>query len=82
MYLVHGKDCGQPAWYYVLLADDEDTKQKFLAQVATGSLDVTDYGQVLKSGWGRDPPKEVKDWIHKKYSISPYVKYNIITKQN
>ena len=69
LYLVRGKDRGKPAWHYVLVEDDEDTLKKYKAKVASGSIDVADYGQVLKSGWGRDPPKHVKDEIHKEYSI-------------
>ena len=67
VYLVRGKDRGQPVWLYVLIVDDEDTEQKFRATVASSRVDVADYGQVLKSGWGKDPPQEVKDWICKKY---------------
>jgi len=29
---------------------------------------VANYGYVLKSGWGEDPPNEVKDWIDKSYN--------------
>ena len=68
VYLVRGKDKGRPAWHYVLLVDDEETIQKFKDKVKSGTLDVADYGQVLKSGWGKDPPNEVKDWIDKQYS--------------
>lgn len=73
IFIVRGKDHDCPAWHYVLLpAGEEDTKQKFLAQVATGSIDVADldYGQVLKSGWGVAPPSEVIDKIEKEYLIS------------
>ena len=65
---MRGKDKGRPAWHYVLLVDDEETIQKFKDKVKSGTLDVADYGQVLKSGWGKDPPNEVKDWIDKQYS--------------
>ena len=30
-------------------------------------LDVADYGQILKSGWGEDPPNEVRDIMERKY---------------
>lgn len=67
VYLVRGKDNGKPAWHYVLVVDDEETTEMFLAQIKSGNLDVSDYGQVLKSGWGQNPPNEVKELIDKKY---------------
>ena len=72
IYKVRGKDRGQPAWYYVLLEDDEDNIQTYLTKVKEGSLDVADYGQVLKSGWGKDPPEETEKWIEDNY----YINYN------
>ena len=67
LYLVRGKDRGEHAWYYVLVADDEDTIREFHEKVKSGRVDVADYGQVLHSGWGRDPPNEVRDRINKEY---------------
>ncbi len=67
---VRSKDRGQPAWYYVLLEDDEDNIQTFLTKVNKGSIDVADYGQVLKSGWGEDPPEDIKKWIEDNYKIN------------
>ena len=60
------KDCGlyrRPAWYVVLLVDDPETIQIFKEEVEQGHVDEEDYGKVLKSGWGRDPPQEVEDWL-------------------
>ena len=56
-YLVRGKDRGCPVWHYVLV--DEEKLDNFNAQVATGTINVADYGRVLKSGWGKDPPKDI-----------------------
>ena len=59
---------GRKAWYYVLLVDDPETirifKEKTQGELeGTLSIDVTDYGVVLKSGFGEEPPQEVKDWV-------------------
>ena len=70
LYLVCGKDHDQPAWHYVLVEDDADTENKFMAKLASGRIDVADYGQVLKSGWGQYPLYEVIDEIEKGYFIS------------
>ena len=69
IFLVRGKDRGQPAWHYVLLVDDEETIRIFKEKTAGGSesIDVANYGQVLKSGWGKDPPNDVRDAIVGKY---------------
>ena len=66
LYIVRGKDRGRPAWHYVLLPDNkEETKEAFKTQVRTGHIDVADYGKILKSGSGEEPPMEVKEWAEK-----------------
>jgi len=73
VYLVRGKDKGRAAWHYVLLRDDDDLIAAFVertqgARAGSETIDLKDYGETLKSGYGRDPPNEVKDWIDKNYS--------------
>ena len=64
IFLIRGKDGRHPAWQYVLVVDDQDTVDRFKETVARlGRADVGNYGQVLKSGWGKEPPNEVKEWI-------------------
>ena len=60
LYLVHDKDRGYPAWHYVLI--DKEKHDDFKANVATRAITLTDYGRVLESGWGKDPPKDI---VHK-----------------
>ncbi len=69
VHLVRGKDKGKPAWHYVLVVDDEEMLEMFHKTVKAGNLDVADFGHVIKSGWGQDPPDHVKEWIKKKYRI-------------
>ncbi len=66
VYLVRGKDDGKAAWHYVLV--DEEKLENFKVKVASGQMDVADYGKVLFSGWGKDPPQEKVDIIDKKYA--------------
>jgi len=66
VYLVRGKDSGKPLWHYVLV--DANKLPIFLKKIEGGSLDVADYGKVLYSGWGENPPEEVKIFIEEKYS--------------
>ena len=57
VYLVHGEDKGRPAWHFVFV--DEEKLDDFKAQVASGTINAADYGRILKSGWGKDPPKDI-----------------------
>ncbi len=58
---VTGEAKGRPVWHYVLV--DEETIKEFFDKMKEGNFDVADYGQVLKSGWGQEPPEEVQEWI-------------------
>ncbi|AHX11273.1 hypothetical protein NHE_0315 [Neorickettsia helminthoeca str. Oregon] len=66
VYLVRGKDRDRAAWHYVLV--DKVKKEMFLAAAKSGSLDVKDYGEVLYSGWGEDPPEHIKKKIDEEYN--------------
>ena len=75
IFLVRGNDKGRPAWHYAQLVDDEETVRKF-TELTQGenagihTINIGDYGQVIKSGWGHDPPNDVKDWMQKNYGAS------------
>lgn len=67
VYLVKAKEkkAGEDAWYYIQI----DSKAKlpiFLEKVKTG-LTLTDYGVVLYSGWGREPPEDIKQKIKERF---------------
>lgn len=61
IYLVRGKDRGKPSWHYVLV--ERHLLGLFLKRANGGSLDVADFGDVLKSGWGENPPENTIDNI-------------------
>jgi len=67
VYLVQGKvEGGKPAWHYVQV---EKMKQPlFLHQSKSGELDVADYGKILYSGWGKEPPEAIADSIKEQYN--------------
>ena len=65
VYLVRGEDSGHPAWHYVFI--DEEKLDNFKAKVATGTIDIANYGRILKSGWGKDPPKYTAHKINLRY---------------
>ena len=62
IYLVRGKDGGKLAWHYVQV--EKALLPLFLRRTNGGSLDVADFGLVLKSGWGKDPPENVRKNIN------------------
>ena len=61
IYLVRGKDRGKPSWHYVLV--ERHLLGLFLKRTSGGSIDVADFGTVLKSGRGKDPPESIREQI-------------------
>ena len=57
-YLVRGKDRGRPAWHYVMVS--KTLLGLFLKRTKGGRLDVADFGTILKSGWGENPPERTR----------------------
>ena len=62
-YLVRGKEegTGRASWHYVLVK--KHLLGLFLKRTNGGSLDGADFGAVLRSGWGKDPPEGTIDQI-------------------
>ena len=70
IYIVEGEDRGRQAWHYILLVDDPETIRIFEERTqgenaGTLPIDVTDFGLILKTGWGQDSPQDVKDWVER-----------------
>ena len=59
--LVRGKDKGRAAWHYVLVK--KHLLGLFLKRVKGGRVNVADFGDILRSGWGKDPPEGIIDQI-------------------
>lgn len=55
LFLVRGKDRGRPAWHYVTV--EKPLLGLFHKRTNGGKLDVADFGIVLESGWGENPPE-------------------------
>ena len=72
---VNGTDRGRLAWHYLLLVDDEETIRIFKDRT-TGenagkkNIDVDNYGLILKSGLGQEPPTEAQQWIEDHHFIN------------
>ena len=68
IYLVRGdKDKGRAAWHYVLVK--KHLLGLFLKCVKGGRVNVADFGYILRSGWGKDPPEGTGDKILKEYDF-------------
>ena len=63
IYLVRGKNKGRAVWRYVLAK--KHLLGLFLKRMREGSLDLADFGAVLRSGLGNDPPEGTGDKIIK-----------------
>jgi len=68
VYLIRAesKPSMQMAWYYVQL----DSRLKlpiFLKLVKTG-LNLKEFGIILYSGWGTEPPDDIKQKIKERFS--------------
>ena len=61
IYFVHGTDRGRPAWHCVLV--DEGKVNAFKEQLASDTIDLAVYGKIIESGFGKDPPDDVKKAI-------------------
>ena len=60
-FLFRGKDSGRPVWQYVLV--HKPLLGLYLKQPKGASLDVADFGTVLQSGWGENPPEKTRNKI-------------------
>ena len=65
LYLVTGKDDAKPCWYYVVV--DKMKHEIFKVKVKTDYIFVPDYGTILYSGWGVEPPEDIKQKIKEQF---------------
>ena len=58
IYLVQGTDRGRKAWYYVQV---EPMKVPLFLKEAPGKqVNLEDYGRIVYSGYGEEPPEDIK----------------------
>lgn len=67
IFLVKGKEKyqGKSAWYYVLA---NKLKLPIMQEKIAYGLNISDYGTVLYSGWGENPPDDIRQKIQQEYS--------------
>lgn len=61
-----GKDSsGVAAWYYVQVESHQ--KPRFDRAIRSGAMTLTDYGNILRSGYGETPPEHVRADMKQRY---------------
>ena len=66
IFLIRGKNDGRLVWHYVLVESRQKHKE-LKNQRVHSNIVVSNYGKIVKSGWGVDPSQEIKDEIEEKY---------------
>lgn len=67
IYLVKGVDAGRNAWYYVLV--ERVKLQLFLKALGDDIIHLENYGKILYSAYGDEPPKNITDLLKEEYGI-------------
>ena len=67
IYLVKGVDAGRNAWYYVLV--DRLKVQLFLKALNDDIIHLDQYGSILYSAYGDEPPAEITEKLKEEYGI-------------
>jgi hypothetical protein len=67
IYLVKGVDDGRSAWYYVLV--ERVKLQLFLKALNDDIIHLENYGKILYSAYGDEPPKSITDSLKEEYGI-------------
>ncbi len=65
VYLSQGFFDGKPTWHYL-----EVNKMKLpllLKEAGNQQIDLVNYGKIVFSGFGNEPPASVKQYLEKKY---------------
>lgn len=69
IHLVVGKDRGRTVWYYLQF----ESKAKMAMFNARSSnemeeIAISEYGEILHSGWGKTPPSELTKELQEEYA--------------
>ena len=59
--LVRAKNGELKAWWYIRVRPDKFEEYK--VAVRADKINLTKYGEILYSGWGEEPPEDIKEKI-------------------
>lgn len=67
--LCRGKDAeGKPIWAYLCMKPSMASAFRFARE--RGGFDISDYGTVLESGDGEEPPEQIKKRMERDYGVN------------
>lgn len=73
LQLIKSTYCGHAIWRYVLFDDDPEKMKNYYQKKAaadeTEIVNLRDYGKIIRSGWGDEPPQDVKEEMDRMYSL-------------
>ena len=67
IYLVKGVDAGRNAWYYILV--ERLKLQLFLKALNDDIIHLENYGVILYSAYGDEPPADITEALKEEYGI-------------
>jgi hypothetical protein len=70
VYLVHGGEdyTKQPAWYFVSV--ESIRARAFQKAVSSGSVNFEEYGTIIESGYGKEPPYAIIAYMRANYGYA------------
>ncbi len=66
IFLTKGKHIGVDTWHYVKV--DSLKLPLFKNAIKSGVADVSAFGEIIFSGWGKNPPDEIRKKVDELYS--------------
>lgn len=68
IFLARGEDQGRAAWYYMLVKDRVQLELLYKrCQDPNAEVPLDQFGEILISGWGENPPEDVVKQIEEEY---------------
>lgn len=68
VFLVRGNDStGRAAWYFLLV---DPAKRAAFRKASGGELELNAYGRIVASGYGIDPPADVRERMKTEYGFT------------
>lgn len=68
LFLVRGNDStGRAAWYFVLV---DPAKKAAFRKAFSGQVELNVYGRIVASGYGTDPPADVRERMKAEYGFT------------
>ena len=67
IYLVHGgvDHTGQSSWYFIRVENPK--VRAFLKAIKDGAINLSGYGEIIESGYGKEPPYSVLERMRSQY---------------